>query len=395
MKKPVLFIIAVFLLGNVFAQSENIKIYPFKKAIITYKLSGDYEGMRTLYIDDFGAKLADYWEGSFEKRQPGPNTRVPFKFHDIFIGKLKYQINETDYSAMITTNPYYFYAKDAANSKTAMETILMSEHFEKTDRIEQVGDDKCTVWHQRISFGASADNYIWLNDRNIVCKYEFSFLMQLQYPYAFGVATIDKIDFDSEIPNSIFSDFPDYIFYQYAQSSDQQGNSFDDQVFSSDEEKQKFEEKFKTKAFVPSRDINEDTYQKNVQAFSDLYIGSMVDPGFDDGNGFINSQFQIKESTDSTKEETMLIDIRNRKNLERVYLDDYKRGFNDFTTKVYEKIEIDGKKGIYISGLKEGEPLSAIILNDKDKYCIKFEVYGTYNQDEMVKMLKQTKILDL
>lgn len=396
MKKITLSIIVMFLLGNIFAQNETTKRYPFKKATITYKLSGDYEGTRTVYIDDFGAKQADYWKGSYEKRQPGPNERVDFEFHDIFIGKLKYQINDGDHNALISSNPYYFYAENASDINTANAAILSSELFKKTGRIEQVSDEQCVVWKQKVRFLIEIDNYIWVNDKNIVTKYEFGFLKQLQIVGSIGTAIIEKIDFDSEVPASVFSAFPEYTVYQYMETADQEGNSFDDKVFASDELKQKFKDDIKLKAFVPNRDMNKEAFKKNVQAFSDSYIGSTVYPGFSDNNGYINSQFQIQENTDSTKEVVVVIDIRNRNNLDKIYLDDYERSFNDFTTEIFNKIDIDGRKAIYISGTKdETDSLSIIILNDKGKYCIKFEVYDKYSQEEMVEMLKQTKILDL
>jgi hypothetical protein len=399
MKKTILSIIALFLLGNVFAQSETTNRYTFKKATITYKLGGDFDGTRTIYIDDYGAKQAEYWEGTYEKRQPGPNERVAFKFHDIYIGKLKYAINEVDYNTLITSNPYYFYAQNTSDEKAANEAILEGLQYKKTDRVEQLDNEQCRVWVQHIRFMIEIDNYAWFNDKNIEMKFQFGFVQTLQLMGALGTATMKKIDFDAEIPASVFSDFPDYFVYQYAESSDRKGNSFDDQVFSSDEEKQKFEEGLKQKAFVPSRDINEDTFMKNLQSFSKQYIGQEVYSGFDNDNGFINVQFQIIEKTDSTKEETVVVDIRNRTSLDKLYLDDYKRSFNHFTSDKLTHFTFEGRKVIYIAGSKdddgEQEPLTVLAFNDKDKYSVQFKVYGKYTQAEMLEMLKQTKILDL
>ncbi len=398
MNRILLLVLGLFMLNTMIAQSGTLKRYSFKKATITYKLSGDFDGTRTIYIDDYGAKQAEYWEGTYEKRQPGPNVRVAFKFHDIYTGKLKYEINDKDYYSLITSNPYYFYAQGKSDLKAANEAILEGLQFEKTDRVEKVGDEECSVWVQHIRFMFEIDNYSWFNDKFIETKFQFGFLKTLQLVGAIGTATIEKVDYDAEIPASIFSDFPDFYLYQYAESSDRQGNSFDDQVFASDEEKQKFEDNLKQKAFVPERDINKEKLTTGVQTFSDQYLSEEVYSDFDNDNGFISIQFQIKENTENTKEETVVIDIRYRIGLDKLYLDDYKRSFNNFTTNELNHFDLDGREAIYIAGTKNDdgeEPLSVIAFNDKGKYCVQFKVYGKYTQAEMLEMLKQTKILDL
>jgi hypothetical protein len=385
--------------SNIIAQSGTQKRYTFKKATITYKLSGDFDGTRTVYIDDYGAKQAEYWEGTYEKRQPGPNERVAFKFHNIYVDKLEYEINDVDFYSLITSNPYYFYAQGASSEKAANEAILESLQYEKTDRVEKVGNEECTVWVQHIRFMFEIDNYSWFNDKFIETKFQFGFLKTLQLAKAIGTATMEKIDYDAEIPTSVFTDFPDYYLYQYAESTDRQGNSFDDQVFASDEEKQKFENELKLKSFVPGRDINKESFTMNLQAFSDQYLSQEVSVDFDNDNAYINTQFQIKEYTDTTKDEAVVIDIRYRIGLNKLYLDDYKRSFNHFTTNELNHFDLDGRKAIYIAGTKdqggEQEPLSVIAFNDKGKYCVQFKVYGKYTQAEMLEMLKQTNILDL
>jgi len=399
MNRILLLVLGLFMFSNIIAQSGTLKRYTFKKATITYKLSGDFDGTRTVYIDDYGAKQAEYWEGTYEKRQPGPNERVVFKFHDIYVDKLKYEINDIDYYSLISFNPFYFYGQGASSEKAANEAILEALQYTKTDRVEKVGDEECSVWVQHIRFIFEIDNYSWFNDKFIETKYQFGFLKTLQLAGAIGTATIEKVDYDAEIPASIFSDFPDFYLYQYAEGTDRQGNSYDDQVFTSDEEKQKFEDNLKQKAFVPGRDINKESFMMSIQAFSDQYLSEEVYTDFDNDNGYINAQFQIKENTDSTKEETVVIDIRYRIGLNKLYLDDYKRSFNHFTTNELKHFDLDGRKAIYIAGTKdedgEQEPLSVIAFNDKGKYCVQFKVYGKYTQAEMLEMLKQTKILDL
>ena len=396
MSKITLSIIAMLLFANAFAQTAKQR-YPFKKATITYTLSGDYQGTRTIYIDNFGAKQADYWKGSYEKRQPGPNERIDFEFHDIFIGKLKYQINDAEYSALVSSNPYYFYAKDTEDMQAANDAILKAEQFEKTEQVEQLGDDQCTVWLQHIRFMIEIDNYIWLNDKNIVCKYKFGFLTQLQKMGSMGTATIEKIDFESDIPEAIFNDFPEFFVYQYMERSDHEGNSFDDQVFASEEGKTKFEEELKLKGFVSDRDIKVEEFKKTIQEFSNLFLGEMNSSGY--GDGSLTSMIMIKEQTDSTNEVLLSFEIRTRQNLDKLYLDDFKRSFNHFNTINYQKIEIDGTPAFYLYGTTtdddENQPKSVIALNNKDKYSIKLVAYGKYSQEEMVKMLKNSKILDL
>jgi len=399
MNRIFLIVIGLFLYSSSIAQSESQKIYPFKKATITYKLGGDYEGTRTIYIDDYGAKKAEYWEGTYEKRQPGPNERLAFKFHDIYIGKLKYEINDMDYYTMITSNPYYFYAQNASDIKAANKAILEGLAYEKTDRVENVNGEKCTVWVQHIRFMVSIDNYSWFNDKFIETKFQFGFLKTLQLMGALGTATIEKVDFDAEIPESVFSDFPDYYLYQYAEGTDMQGNSFDDQTFSSEEEKQQFDEGLKQKAFLPKRDVNKEAFEKNIQDFSNQYIQEEIYADFDNDNGYINAQFQITEGTDTTEGVSVVIDIRNRSGLDKIYLDNYKRSFNQFETTELVHFNLEGRKAIYIAGVKDegGEqvPLSVIIFNDKDKYSVTFSLTGNYSKEEMLEFLKKTKILDL
>ena len=391
MKKFTLSIIAMFLLGSLFAQEGTTNRYPFKKATITYKVSGDYVGTRTVYIDDYGAKQADYWEGSYEKRQPGPNERVAFKFHDIYTGKLKYEINDMDFYSMVVSNPIYFFAQNTSDAKAANEAILKGLRYKKTDQVEQVGDEQCEVWIQHIRFVVQIDNYSWFNDKNIEVKYKFGFLKTLQVMGSLGTATIEKIDFDSEVPASVFSDFPDYYLYQYVEDTE-------DPIFASDEEKQKFKDDLKLKAFIPGRDIDVEKYKKNIQAFSDQFISKPVRFGIDNDNQNIHSTFNIKERTDSTKEELVIIKLRYKQGLEKLYLDDYKRSFNHFTTNELIRFDLDGKKAMYFSGLKgeedDQEPLSVIAFND-EKYLVQFMIYGKYTKAEMMEMLKQTKILDL
>ena len=396
MSKITLNIIALLLFTSAFAQTTKQR-YPFKKATITYTLSGDYQGTRTIYIDDFGAKQADYWKGSYEKRQPGPNERVDFEFYDIFIGKLKYTINAKDYSALVSSNPYFFYTLETENAQAAYDAVLKGEQFEKTDRIEKIGEDECAVWKQKIRFFIEIDNYIWVNKQNIICKYNFGFLTQPQIMGSLGTATIESIDYESEIPESVFSNFPDYYVYQYMDSSDPDGTSFDDQIFASDEEKEKFEDDLKLKGFVDGRDIKVEDFNKTLNEFSSLFIGSTVSSSY--GSGSIAGHFEIVEQTDSTDEVSVQVEIWNRKGLDKFYLDYFERSHNHFTTINHKKFELDGRSTIYVYGIKkeddEEESKSVIALNNKDKYFIIMAVYGKYSQAEMVKMLKDSKILDL
>ncbi|MCK5856132.1 MAG: hypothetical protein KAG64_01510 [Bacteroidales bacterium] len=392
-----LIIVGVFLLNSIYAQSETRKRFPFKKATITYKITGDYQGTRTIYIDDFGEKIADYWKGSYEKRQPGPNERVDFEFHDISIGKLKYQINDLEYNAIVSINPNYFYVKEGDHTQTSNEEVLKVALFKKTDRVEDIEGELCTVWHQRIRFMIEVDNYIWINDNNIVRKYTFGFLTQLQVMGSIGVATIEKINFEAEIPGTVFSDIPSFFIYNYMNTNDPDGNSFDDQVFGSDAEMESFKKELEQKGFVENRDIQVEDFNKVMQEFSNQYIKEKVSASY--GSGSIGCHFAITQQTDSTNAVFVSFDIRTRQNLDKQYIDSFKRSFNHFTTIEYNKIEIDEKKAFYLYGLtnddEEDIPKSVIVLNNKDKYSIKFIAYGKYSQEEMVKMLKKSKILDL
>lgn len=54
MKIILLFLIVILFSANIAAQDKVMKRYPLKSAVLSYKLSGDYEGIKTVYIDDFG-----------------------------------------------------------------------------------------------------------------------------------------------------------------------------------------------------------------------------------------------------------------------------------------------------------------------------------------------------
>ena len=402
MNRIILIVLGLFLFGSTYAQNGTHKRYPFKKAIITYNLTGDYQGTKTVYIDNYGEQEASYWAGKYEKRQAGPNEIIDFKFHDIFTNKLKYQINDQSYSALVSANPNILFYPKTTDLQKVRDSILKGESYINVNQTELINGIQCSKFKITINFIIKVDNYLWINDKNIVYKADYWFLPQLQAYGSHCIVSLKSIDYDAEIPDGIFSDFPKHYLYQFVKTTNTVGEYLDDELINDDERKS-IEEKLLKMSFLPTRDINKETFEKNVQAFSNSYVkDEQILTDFDDNNGYINCQFSILESTDTNTTSTVavVVDIRNREDLDRLYLDDYKRSFNDFSTIEHKSFNLDGKKAIYIRGVKsrndiEQEALSIIILNSNNKYRIKFEVYGVYSQDEMIEMLKKLKILDL
>lgn len=124
-------------------EKSSYKKYPFKSAIIEYKVEGNSTGTKTTYIDDYGYKQADISEIT--------TTVMGFKTTEkqdvIIIGSNINTIDHDNKTVTTTNNPYAKkYAENIGEDyiKTG-EEVLTAMGFTKSGT-ETVLGKECTIW---------------------------------------------------------------------------------------------------------------------------------------------------------------------------------------------------------------------------------------------------------
>jgi hypothetical protein len=153
MKNIVTIIIVTLMSINAYAQKNNYKVFPFKSAIVEYKVEGNSQGHKTKYIDQYGYKQADYSE--IETKVFGFTNNE--KKTTILVGQKSYTVDYKQGKVFINQNPVY---ETYANSKGDYENLgkeaLKSLGFSNTGKSGNILGKKCQIWK-----GNLGEVWIW------------------------------------------------------------------------------------------------------------------------------------------------------------------------------------------------------------------------------------------
>jgi hypothetical protein len=182
-----LLLVLLILSGSLFSQEKNVKLFPFKSAIIEYKYEASFKGTHIKYIDDWGYKQADYikLESNF-----GGNTTKEYETI-ILIGEKAYTINHQENTVAVGRNSTYNYYLLNQNRKGTdiSDALLQSANGYTRDGTKEFLGKECKVWKAR-----KATQYTW---HGIMLKSEINFMAMM-------VEKATKIEIDVAIPESKF-----------------------------------------------------------------------------------------------------------------------------------------------------------------------------------------------
>ncbi|PCE66285.1 hypothetical protein [Sediminicola luteus] len=171
---------------------ERYQKYPFRTAIVTYDLSGNTQGSKTLYIDDYG-----YREATIEETTMAfMGVKETEKKKSISVGSTIITIDSKKGSATKTSNPFAkAYANEVGADYIALgESVLESLGYEKVGQ-EKVLGKSCDVW--------KGMNTLW-TWKGLTLKTETKMVgMTL-------IETATKIDLDASVSDSHF-EIPDGV----------------------------------------------------------------------------------------------------------------------------------------------------------------------------------------
>ncbi len=191
MKIISLIVLSVFTL-NVSAQNKQVKLFPFKSAIIEYKYEASIKGTHIKYIDDWGYKQADY---IYKQLNFGGNEDKEYEII-ILIGAKAYTINLQNKEVAIGRNETYNYYLLNQNRKCTdvSEALIKAEGFKPEGTEEYLGKT-CKVWN-----AGKAKKLSW---NGITLKSEINF-MTMMVEKATGIKTdvdipVEKFDIPQDV----------------------------------------------------------------------------------------------------------------------------------------------------------------------------------------------------
>lgn len=176
--------------------------YLVKSAIVKMKHSGMSEGEETIYIDQYGERVARYTD--LKTSVMGMTSRT--KELELTLGDEIYSIDLLTNTGVKSTIPVSDMSEKEMKEWAAIgEQMLEDMGFEKTGQ-EKILGKTCDVWE-----GMGTRSWIW---NNLALKTEISMM---------GKATIEAIDLqvDVAIPASKFK-VPDGISFEEAAVSDEE-----------------------------------------------------------------------------------------------------------------------------------------------------------------------------
>lgn len=188
-------------MANIFAQKPEVKIFPFKSAIIEYKYEAQLSGTHIKYIDDYGNKQADYIRkeinlGETEK-----------KYETILIEQDKaYSLNFADTTVSLAKNntyAYFFKYTDKSGEEIINAIETAASGWKQTGTIKFLDKD-CKIWESGKSL-----RYTW---NGIILYDELNFMVMM-------VETATKIQIDIKVPQEKF-EIPQG--YKYSENGGQQ-----------------------------------------------------------------------------------------------------------------------------------------------------------------------------
>jgi hypothetical protein len=168
------------------AQEKQVKIFPFKSAIIEYKYEAGLSGTHVKYIDDYGYKQVD-----IIKKEINIDGEINKEFQTIIlIGNKAYTINYQDTTVAVgrnSTYTYYFQHQNR-NPLDVSEALIRAQGFKLNGTKIFLGKE-CQVWKADM-----ANKLIW---EGVELKSTINFFMMM-------VEKAIKIELDVEIPKSKF-----------------------------------------------------------------------------------------------------------------------------------------------------------------------------------------------
>jgi hypothetical protein len=189
---------------NAVAQEKQVKLYPFKSAVIEYKYEASAKGTHIKYIDDWGYKQADY---IYKQLNFGGNNDKEYEII-IITGQKAYTIDLQEKEVAIGRNVTYNYFIENNNQKCTdiSDALVKAEGFSLAGTEVFLGKE-CKLWKSK-----KATKLTW---NGVVLKSEINFLTMM-------VEKATSIKIDIEIPSSKF-DIPQNV--KYISSDTYQGYS--------------------------------------------------------------------------------------------------------------------------------------------------------------------------
>ncbi len=406
MKKILPFLIIVLFSANIIAQHKVVKRYQFKSAILTYQLSGDYSGTKTVYIDDYGNKILSVWNGKYEKRQPGKNPIIPFSIKELSIGNLKYLIFPQKYRVEVLVNQANYFSQNAKSLQEANDSIFSGSGFVKTEKAENINGTPCTIYIQEIRSLVKDKAKYWIDKDYIVYKSEKRLFPELQILGSKYIETLENIIPNAKVDPKLFVDLPQNFLYQYVETYDELGNKLDDKVFSP-EEFNSIKTKIQAIGFNVKKTINVDKFYNLVKSYASKQFGTSDLMKSSGGSSVSISvpigEYKYADTSGDTVEADKSLDfslgyLRDLTEIKEEH--SKKEPFAAYTLINYDEFSNAGRKTLFLVYIKkeDGEPdytRSLLTFNLNGKYNVTIEADGKYSQDEMLKFLNDSKILEL
>lgn len=168
-------------------QKDIYKKYPFKSAVVTYKVEGNVTGTKMLYIDDYGHKEAEKSEiiTSIMGFQTKEKEDVVTVGADVFV------INHEEKTVARQVNPFYKdYAENVGKDYMKIGKDALVSLGYKQEGTASLLEKTCDVWK-----GMNTIIYVW---KGLVLKSETNMTgMNI-------IETAIDINQNSEIPQDVF-----------------------------------------------------------------------------------------------------------------------------------------------------------------------------------------------
>jgi hypothetical protein len=139
--------------------AEPVKLYPFEKATLTYRVSGAQEGTQTIYIKDHGRITAQHIAATVPAER-GPQRIDVWTFTD---PQWVYTYDAVAGEGFRTPNPQATSGIEAATSQELFEKVTASFGGRRIGA-DTFNGTPCTVW----SMGPQSDTRICVDERLVM-----------------------------------------------------------------------------------------------------------------------------------------------------------------------------------------------------------------------------------
>lgn len=126
------------------AKNNQLKLFPFKSAIVEYKYEGSFSGTRILYIDDWGYKQAEYIR---KQENFGNNSDKQFQ-NIILFGDKAYtaDLQENTIAVGRNLNYEYYRLNKNRNCTEVSDAMLQSAYGSSSSGTKPFLGRECKVW---------------------------------------------------------------------------------------------------------------------------------------------------------------------------------------------------------------------------------------------------------